>query len=59
MPITDGLQDFSWVLSKMSIERNPTGFDLRAWHGLSGSSSKKFAQQLFVAFCRQHVSSVP
>jgi prepilin-type N-terminal cleavage/methylation domain-containing protein/prepilin-type processing-associated H-X9-DG protein len=28
MPITDGLQDFSWVLSKMSVERTPdsTGY---------------------------------
>lgn len=26
MPITDGTQDFFWVLSKMSIERSPEGY---------------------------------
>jgi prepilin-type N-terminal cleavage/methylation domain-containing protein/prepilin-type processing-associated H-X9-DG protein len=26
LPITDGLQDFSWVVSKMSVERSPDGY---------------------------------
>jgi prepilin-type N-terminal cleavage/methylation domain-containing protein/prepilin-type processing-associated H-X9-DG protein len=26
MPITDGVEDFSWVLARMSMERNPGGY---------------------------------